>query len=236
MIQHPLVKLLLTLTAGVIALLGLYGLYGDLSAKPVLLISAAFHAIFPVAAWFTLTLAQGRLRQGPAITLLCVAGATGVGSVFAYLAGGRPAGFITGHWPTMLGVAIAGLTATLAAADVLLRAPKQTLPRLAVGLALSLPLLALLALLWRGSISRALAGVSDALVFGAYIILLLVLIALASAAGHQIIRAFQIGVAAFKGDPAPPPAPPQSQASVSPPANQQAMIAPAPATTPAAGV
>jgi hypothetical protein len=229
MTQHPAIKLLLSIVAITIVVLGAYMLFLDLRVRPIAFLSVAFHAVFPLAAFFLWQLARGTIRQGPAITLLCVAGAVGVGGAFGYLASGRPARFIFQHWPTLGAGAIAGLLTLVASLEVLLRKPRETLPRVAWGMAFLIPLLALTLLLLRGTIGRAIATVPDAAGFGLWILLLLAFIALTSGAGHHLIRAFQIGVAAFN-EPDQRLLVPGPQASPTPPAPP----APPPATPPAA--
>lgn len=231
MTRNPLVKTLLIAIALAVTLLGVWGLVQDLRSRPVQFITVSFHAIFPVAGFFVLQLGRGKIRQGPAITLLCAAGAVGVGGVFGYLASGRPGAFISSHWPTVAAGAIAGLLTLIAALEVLLRAPRQTLPRVALGFAFLFPLMVLTAMTLRGTIARAMTGLPDGLSFGLYVLLLIVLIALTAGAGHHIIRAFQIGVAAFKDE---PPQTPPAPALATRPTNEPEQAGSLPATPPGA--
>jgi hypothetical protein len=228
MLRRPIILHALLACALLAAALCLWGAFGALTAKPIRWISVAFELTGLLGAFMLVLLARGRIRQGPAITCLCVAGAVGAGALLAYVSAGRPVAEVKAHAPTLIRLAIAGALVAIAALDVLLRAPKATLPRFGIGLALGAPLLIIIALLQRGTIARAFAPLGSGLEFGAYILLTMLVIGLVAASGHYLITAFQIGVAAFK-DEAPSPAtlPP------SPPA-PPATPAPAPSGAPAA--
>jgi hypothetical protein len=79
---------------------------------------------------------------------------------------------------------------------VLLRRPKESMPRLVRGVVFAVPLVILLVVVRSGPVARGINGLEMGFQFGVYVVLLLIAISLLAASGHQIIRAFQIGVEA----------------------------------------
>lgn len=137
--------------------------------------------------------ARGRFAAGRAVTLLCVAGCLGAGAVLAFVASGRQVmGMGLEPWLAAR-LAAAGVFAALAMADVLGRAPRETLPRLARGVALAAPI-PVLAGLWMLTPLRAWVGGMHGLAQTFLAIFAAVAgVGLLSAAAHCLIRAFQLG-------------------------------------------
>jgi hypothetical protein len=170
-----------------------------------------FELVVLLASGFLVALGMGKIKEGPAITLLCCAGAIGAGSLLGWKGTGQQ---INGHSITWL-VALRGLVAAAlllaAAAELALRDPKRTLPRLAWGVALTLPLLAMAALYYNGTLSSVIGrlGVNyPALAFGVWVVVGVIAAALMSAAGHMLITGFTIGVEAWEHRPEATPSKP----------------------------
>lgn len=184
----------------------------------------SFELVVILAGVFLVMLGTGKIKEGPAITLLCCAGAIGAGSLLGWKGTGQQ---INGHsitWLVALRALIAAALTLVAAAEVAARDPKRTLPRLGWGVAMAVPLLVIIALCLNGAIPGAISrlGVnSPALAFGVWMIIGLIVMALVSAAGHLFITGFAIGVAAWDRPPAQRP---------SAPADGQATVAPTPST------
>lgn len=132
--------------------------------------------------------AMGRFPGGPSITLLCIAGAVAVGSLLGYVGAGK----------TLMGWSLRPLlfarfadAAFLGAASgaiVLARQPRSSIPALVKGVLFGVAMLAIAGAAWklRGSISGAPGPVR----VGIFAMVGVVAIALLSASGHSIIRAF----------------------------------------------
>lgn len=197
MVQSRPIRGVLTVLACAAALLGGRIAVMALIDQPRQWIALSFGVVVVVASVFLGMLALGLLRRGQAITLLCVAGATGVGSVFAVLSAGRPLGAIRGDWWTLAGLGLAGVLVLLAALEVLMRRPWQSWPRFLIGVGILLPLGVLLVLARGGAIATLLGKGGMGFEFAGYALLLVLGIGLLAAGGHQIISAFQIGVRAM---------------------------------------
>lgn len=192
----------------------------------------SFEIVVALGGVFLVLLGLGKVKEGPAITLLCCAGAIGAGTLLGWKGTGQQ---INGHSVTWL-VALRGLIAAAlmlaAVAELLVRDPKRTLPRMGWGVATGVPLVAMVALYANGAIPTAIGNIgvnSPALAFGLWMVLGVIACALASASGHMFITGFSMGVAAWDRKPGTPlPAtPPLSQPSPATPASR-----PATATTP----
>lgn len=150
-----------------------------------------FEVVILVAAVMGMTSAMKGLRDGPAMTLLCIAGAVGVGSLLGYVGSGR----VLMGWslkPLLLVRLVdAAALAAAAGAIVLLRQPKATFPLLGKGMLFGAIVIATVGVAWifRGSIN----GASGPARVGALAALGVVTIVLVSASGHYIIRAFSVG-------------------------------------------
>ncbi len=150
-----------------------------------------FEVVIAVAAAMGVLAAMGRFRDGPALTLLCIAGAVGVGSLLSYIGAGK---FLAGQSLRpylMLRLVDAALLALAAAVIVLARSPRLALPALAKGLLFGAVLCGIVAAAWfsRSWISSS-AGPARAAIFIAMGIASICLIA---ASGHYLIRAFAAG-------------------------------------------
>lgn len=194
MISKKPIQIIVLLLAALIAGLGVLMVVRALMAEPMQVFAVCFGVVMIVASGFLGWVGRGRVVEGPAIALLCVAGAVMCSAVFAFVSTGQPPSGIARDVPTLASLAIGALVAGLAALDVLMRRPAESLPRLVKGLVIALPLLVVLALWQRGTIGSVMSQLGMSLAFAGYVLLLIVSIGLAAASGHQLIRAFQIGV------------------------------------------
>ena len=198
-LPRPIPMLLAALGVVVLASTGV-GLWLALTQKPPAWFFLGFELVIVMGAVFLIMLGMGKFKDGPAITLLCAAGAIGVCALLGWQATGRQ---INGHsvtWLLLLRAGIAGLLVLAAATEVALRDPQKTLPRIGWGLLAGIPVVALLALLQMGTLGRAidkLTGGSQATAFGVWMVVGLIGCALVSASGHMLITGFQIGVQAW---------------------------------------
>jgi hypothetical protein len=197
MINHKVTLNSLLVLAGLIVLLGLFVMVvRGLMAAPIAPFATAFGAVIVFAGVMLGWVGLGKVRSGQAIALVCVAGAVMSGLLLAFISTGKAAGAIVRDVPSMLGVVMALGLMGIAGVDVLLRRPKESMPRLVRGLIFAVPLVILLVVVRSGPVSRGINGLEMGIQFGVYVVLLLIGIGLLSASGHQIIRAFQIGVEA----------------------------------------
>jgi hypothetical protein len=149
-----------------------------------------FEFIVGIAGVFAILVALGRFALGPAMALLCVAGAVGVGSLLGHRSSG---GFLGGAATIyLLGrCSAAFLLLTAAAWVVLARRPHESVASLVRGMLFGFGLILLVPGLWlsRGHLG-ALGPAVKALVmlFGAAVGL-----GLLAASVHFTIRAFEFG-------------------------------------------
>lgn len=212
--------MLLAALGAVVLLSAAVGVVLTFTQSPPAWFFFSFELVVILAGVFLMMLGVGKIKEGPAITLLCCAGAIGAGTLLGWKGTGQQINNQSITWLVLLRALIAAILVFAAAADVALRDPKRTLPRLAWGTATALPLIAILALYLNGVIPSAVGrlGVgSPALAFGVWMIIGLIVMSLVSAAGHLFITGFAIGVAAWDRPPAPAsPAPADRQATASP--------------------
>lgn len=194
MISKKPIQIILLLLAALIAGLGVLMVVRALMAEPMQVFAICFGVVMVVASGFLGWVGRGRVIEGPAIALLCVAGAVMCCAVFAFVSTGRPPSGIARDVPTLASLAIGGLLTVIAALDILLRRPAESLPRLVKGVLIGIPLLIVIALWQSGIVARVMGHLGMSLAFAGYVLLLIVSIGLAAASGHQLIRAFQIGV------------------------------------------
>ncbi|MBX9639764.1 MAG: hypothetical protein K2X97_08570 [Mycobacteriaceae bacterium] len=206
------IPLLVALLGAVSVASAVAGVFLAVSQRPPAWFFLGFETVVVLASVFLVLLGLGRIKEGPAITLLCAAGAIGAGSLLGWQATGKQ---INGHsvaWLLLLRMGIAGLLTLGAAAEVALRAPARTLPKLGWGLVCGLPVVVAVALARSGKLGALVSGVaggSPSLAFGVWMVVGIVGVALTSASGHLLITGFQIGVWAFDAPrPVLPPAPP----------------------------
>lgn len=211
------IPLLLAALGAVVLLSAAVGVVLTFTQSPPAWFFFSFELVVMLASVFLVLLGLGKVKDGPAITLLCCAGAIGAGSLLGWKGTGQQ---IDGHsitWLVAFRALIAAALVLIAAAEVAARDPKRTLPRLAWGTVMALPLLAILALYMNGVIPNAVGKLGQdrpALAFGVWMIIGIAVMALVSAAGHLFITGFAIGVAAW--DRPPTPAAPDRQASAAP--------------------
>jgi len=207
------IQMLLCALGGVVLLSGLLGVYLTFTQTPPAWFFFSFELVVVLASGFLIALGAGKVRQGPALTLLCCAGAVGAGSLLGGKATGQQ---IAGHSVTWLVAFRAGAAAVMllaAAAELALRDPRRTLPRIGWGVALAVPLVGLLGLYATGRLQTTLGTVganSPVLAFGLWLLIGVIACALAAASGHLLITGFALGVDAWdrRGVQASPPAGP----------------------------
>jgi hypothetical protein len=179
--------------AGVSAVVLLSSLVGAGAAalnSPPVWFMLGFEVVIAVAAVFGVLTGMGRFGEGPALALVCVAGAVGAGSLLGYLAGQGNIGI--GLKPFLLAreasaAAIAGAGGVI----VMMRRPQVSVRRMAIGLACAGSFAGICAGLWvfgnrlsgLGTMAGALVGLASAVT----------LLALLAAAVHLIIGAFEAG-------------------------------------------
>lgn len=182
-----------------LALLSLLRGFQGVTASPPLPFTIAFDSLGVLAAVFGVLAGLGRFNLAPAMALVCVAGASLVAAVLGYdIAGG---GGLTGSLRdpfVLVRSALSAAIVALAGVVVLLRAPGQSFRRLGVGLALLAATIAVSAV-WALPPMRAwlnsgnVMGLASAVV--ALIATAVLAVGLVSAAGHNLIRAFELGSA-----------------------------------------
>lgn len=189
----------LTLVLGCVTVLSALGGIGlALSQRPT---PAWFLLMFegPVAlaGVFAILLARGSRfggTSGPAMTLLCIAGCVGAGSVMGYIGTGHEAAGIRLTKALLARLVLAGGFGSLAALCVLLRRPARSLPLLFKGVALGLPLPIVALLVSRGIGVAQFNALPEFVQIVAYLLGAVVLGGLFCASVHVVIRAFQIGI------------------------------------------
>lgn len=199
MISTKPIQIVLLVLAAAVAALSVLMIVRALRAEPMQVFAICFGVVMLVSSGFLAWVGRGRVKEGPAIALLCVAGAVVCGAVFAFVSTGQPPSGITRDVPTLVSLAIGGVIVAIAALDVLMRRPAESLPRLVKGVIIGIPLIVVLALWQRGIVGSVMSQLGMSLSFAGYVLLLIVSIGLAAASGHQLIRAFQIGVDAADG-------------------------------------
>lgn len=173
----------------------------------------AFEFVVLLAAAMGVLTGLGKLKSGPAMSMLCTGGVVFAGAVLseprlvARVLQGGSGGAATGGvdlTPWVIARVICGLgLCGLAALTLLLRRPGVSFPLLVRGTLLGLPVLAVLAALLIDRTRAMLADLSpipSALlaVFGC-----LLMVALVSVSAHCIIRAFEVGIQAGRDPDAP---------------------------------
>jgi hypothetical protein len=194
MISSKPIQIILLVLAAAIGALGVLMIVKALLAEPMQVFAICFGVVLAVSAGFLAWVGRGRVKEGQAIALICAAGAVVCGSVFAFVSTGQPPSGIVRDPATLASLAIGGLLTVIAALDILMRRPAESFPRLVKGVVIGIPLLIVVALWQSGIVARVMSHLGMSLSFAGYVLLLIVSIGLAAASGHQLIRAFQIGV------------------------------------------
>lgn len=192
-----------SLALGALALLR--GFQGA-TASPPAPFTILFDALGVLAAAFGVLTALGRFNLGPAMALASVAGVSVVAAALGFdVVRGGAYSAIARDPMVLTRVAISGGLLALAAAIVLTRHPKESFRRVAVGAALLVATAIVLGVwtlpplrAWLSS--KSVVGLASAVV--ALIASSTLAIGLLSAAGHNLIRAFEFGSA--KDAPAAP--------------------------------
>ena len=181
------------------ALLGLCGLVGLLAGvagppKPALAY-IAFQGVILAAAIFGLLMGRGRFRGDAPMTLLCVGGVALAAAAFGFVSLGpvRTLGPVPIIPLTGVALLISAILLALSGLSVLDKR-RESWVKLLIGAALALPVLGATAVLITGQPKAAVDAMNS--VTGPLKVILamvggIVFIALASASGHLIIRAFQ---------------------------------------------
>lgn len=189
--------LFVALLSGLVLLSAVVGAGAAALHAPPIWFMLGFEVIIAVAGVFGVLTGLGRFLNGPALALVCVAGAVGAGSLLGFLAG--RGNLAIDLWPFLMarGVAAAAILA-MAGWAVLSRRPQESWRRLGVGIACLIGFGAIAGGLWvaqgwltgLGTMPGAIIG----LVAGA------TLLGLLAAAVHHVIRAFETGAAGLPAD------------------------------------
>lgn len=155
---------------------------------------AWFELVVVAAGIFGVLVGRGRFREGPAITLLCIAGVVAVGTLLGYLSAGRELMGVSLTGLLLARAAGAAVFAAAAGADVLLREPRRSVPMLCKGIAAGVPVMIVLVLAARGSMLSQVSGWHPLAQVAFWLLGFAVFAALACASAHWVIRSFQIGV------------------------------------------
>ncbi len=188
--DRPVFRVAVAATSAIAGISGLAMAALILFNPPVYWFMLGFEVLITVAAVFGVLLSLGRFRDGPALALLCIAGAVGAGGLLGYVGSGKTLVGIDLKYLLVLRAALAAAFALAAAAVVLARRPRASLPLLATGIGAGVALVALGAGFWaaRGT----LAGAAGPVRVIAFTVAGVLVICLVSAAGHYLIRAFAI--------------------------------------------
>jgi hypothetical protein len=188
---------------------GAFATWLALQSTPVAWFFLGFELVTLLAAVFLIGLGLGKVTQGPALTLLCAAGAIGMGTYLGWLASGRELGGQRVSWLIASRGLCAAALVLFAALDVITRAPKQTVPRIIWGMA-GFVLFAAAAGLYKlgviPSLMNKIGNINPAVEIGAWLIFLLIIGGFICLAAHGFIRAFEIGVHAGEETSHPPKA------------------------------
>jgi hypothetical protein len=178
------------MVSGLVLLSALAGAGVAALHSPPVWFMLGFEVVIGVAAVFGMLTGRGRFGDGPALALVCVAGAVGAGSLLGFLAGRGNIG--VNLTPFLLArEAAAAVYLGVAGAMVVMRRPGVSLRRLAIGLACAAAFAGEAALLWkmRGSLG-GLGTMAGALVG---LVAAVTLLGLLAGAVHQIVGAFEAG-------------------------------------------
>ncbi len=179
--------------SGLVTLLAIFGIVLATLPLRVVLWNLLLLSIVNLAAGVTgALLGLGRFAHGRSIALIAIAGAVGAGSLMGFIEANpnlvaAPAWRDAARVWIMASLGCAALLVVLAAASALARRPRDTLPRLAKGIALCIPVALVLAggmLLPAGTPGPAKAAY--------WLVGSVAMLVFASAGGHFLIRAFEV--------------------------------------------
>lgn len=141
-------------------------------------------------------------RHGPAMTLLCVAGAVGVGSLLGFIGANKTLAGFDLHVVLGARLLTAAIVAAAAGCIVISRDPSNSLPSLVKGLIAGAVFVGLCVGAWvmRGAI----LGAGGAARVGFVVVTGIAVIALVSASIHYLVRAFAVGVGPRFDEPGAP--------------------------------
>ncbi len=142
----------------------------------------------------------GKFKEGRAISVLCVGAAFVVCSYLTLISANRVVGGVDLLPFRNARMAAGGLLILIAALSVLLRRPNLSLPRLALGVALLVPLVAGGLWIARGGALAFFSTQGQIVQITAIFVAFVAFCGLASASGHFLIRAFAIGVEAGEAE------------------------------------
>ncbi|MGP1310502.1 MAG: hypothetical protein ACTS27_09925 [Phycisphaerales bacterium] len=176
------------------------------TASPPVVFGVVFDALGVLAAVFGVLAALGRFNFGPAMALASVAAVSIVCAGLGFDTANRGGYSAILKDPMVLArIALSGGLLALASVIVLLRDPKQSFRRIAVGMVLLVVAAALIGL-WTLPPLRAWLGSQSVVGKGSAVVALLatatLVVGFLSAGGHNLIRAFEFGSA--KDAPAAP--------------------------------
>lgn len=178
-------------TSALVALSGVAGIVASVANAPAKWFLFGFELVALVAGVVGITIGVGRSRPGPALGLLCVAGAIASAALLGYLGAGREV-LGTDLRAFMLGrFAAAGVLGALAAAAVLIRRPAVAMTRLLVGIGCAAGFAALVFAAWK--FWPSLGGVLPSIQAIIGIFVAMTALGLLAAAVHMIVQAFAAG-------------------------------------------
>lgn len=194
--KPPKILLVLSLLVG-LGMLGASGvrLVQALGASPVNWLVIGLEAVIAVAGVFTILTGLGRFRDGPAITLGFAGAAVLVCSVLS-LSVLTSRTFLRGYFNDPVSLAALGLAlgaAGLAACIVLARHPKDSLRAMLIGAVLGALAIGFAAPFVSTGLRARFTSLNPIIVTIGAMLGAVIVIGLLSAAGHYLIRAFEIG-------------------------------------------
>jgi hypothetical protein len=191
-LSKPAALLVLILSA-VVALSALVGGAIMLTTDKPSWFFVGFELVVVMAGVFGVLLGRGKFSEAPAMVLLCLAGAVGVGSVLGYVGAGRNLAGVDLRMWVVGRVAAAGVFAALAGLTVLSRRPGPAWRALGIGAVFGVLTVGALALGWFGRGWLAAAGAPNVVKLVVALVLAVVVVGLLSAAVHYTVKAFATG-------------------------------------------
>lgn len=187
------VRLLVSLLSTGVGLSALVGLGLMLRTPKPSWFFVEFEVVIVAAAIFGVFLGMGRFREAPALTLVCIAGAIGFGSLLGYLGAAKALlGVSLTPWLyARVGASVA--LAAVAGLNVLARHPGRSLPALSRGVIFGTVFVGVVAGGWVASKQLASANAPGAVKLIAFLLVSSIALGLIAAAVHYLVKAFAAG-------------------------------------------
>lgn len=167
-------------------------------ASPPVWMCVGFEAVALVGVVIGLLTGLERFREAAGLALACAGGTIASAAFLAWLGSNRGQ-IVTGSGERSIVLWLGAQTGagvlllTLGAIDVIARGGRPAWTSLSKGLLLGLPLALIGLAAWKGWLGTLIAKAPDWAAMGAYALLGIVSLGLLSAAGHFVIRAFEMG-------------------------------------------